>query len=77
MCTHCSSTLVWTTYCRSMKRNEKTHRSKQAYIPVGKLCLHCGFYQDMLSEEERVRMITRRVGLQKRLMEPEVVPEEK
>ncbi len=45
----CNSTLVYTTYIRVMKRNEKTHRSKQQFVPVGLLCLDCHNLQFMLS----------------------------
>ncbi len=48
VCTSCSSTLGYTAYIRTVRRGSKSHRAKQAYIPVGVLCLHCGGWQATL-----------------------------
>ncbi len=41
VCTYCHSALCYTTYIRTVRRNAKSHRSKQAYLPAGTLCLDC------------------------------------
>jgi len=46
----CNSKLVYTSYIRVMKYNDKTHRSKQQYVPVGLLCLDCAALQMTLSD---------------------------
>ncbi len=60
ICGQCTSTLIYTTYVRAMRRNARTHRSKQAYIAAGLLCLDCNNFQLTIEPEEVERIRERR-----------------
>ncbi len=62
-CIHCTSNLVYTQYIRVMRRNEKTHRSKQQFIPMSLICLDCKAIQWMLSETTVDSIRKRRVDI--------------
>ncbi len=47
-CSYCNSSLAYTTYIRTLRRNPSSHRSKQVYVPAGILCLDCGHTQPTL-----------------------------
>jgi len=61
ICNECGSNLSYTTYIRSVRRSEKTHHTRQAWIPAGRLCLDCKYHQTTLDAEE-VRITRRRRG---------------
>ncbi len=55
-CQRCTSTLVYTTYIRTLKRSAVTHHTKQAYIPAGLLCLECAQFSFHFPPEELKNM---------------------
>ncbi len=56
-CTNCTGTLMYTTYIRTLVRNETTHRSKQQYVPIGIVCLDCKALQYSMLSQQRIAAI--------------------
>ncbi len=61
-CTNCSSSLTYTTYIRVTRRGAKSHRSKQQFLPAGRLCLSCGTFQATLDLALQEQILRRRRG---------------
>ncbi len=40
-CPSCNRHTEYTTYIRSVRRNERTHHNKQSWLPVGFVCVFC------------------------------------
>lgn len=66
-CQLCGLDFMYTSYIRVMRRNEKTHRSKQTWIPVGRTCVNCGANVNTLEEPMRRDIINRRTSKDKQL----------
>ncbi len=59
-CVKCNEAFAYTTYIRVMKRSEKTHRSRQVWLPVGHYCVSCGHSVQYLDDTNRRAIIARR-----------------
>ncbi len=60
-CVKCNEPYAYTTYIRVMRRSEKTHRSRQVWLPIGRHCVNCGYSVQDLDNPTRRAIIARRV----------------
>ncbi len=59
-CVKCNEAFAYTSYIRVMKRSEKTHRSRQVWLPMGIYCVSCGHSVQNLDDRSRRAIIARR-----------------
>ncbi len=58
-CPNCNRHTEYTTYIRSVRRNSTTHHNKQAWLPVGFVCVICEHFTFTM-EPGQVEATTRR-----------------
>ncbi len=66
-CPDCNMDFVYTTYIRTMKRNEKSHRSKQTWTSIGRHCINCGYTAVDLDTANRRAIMARRMNRDKQI----------
>ncbi len=59
-CMKCNEPFAYTSYIRVMKRSDRTHRSRQVWVPIGHYCVSCGHAVEYLDEPSRRAIIARR-----------------
>ncbi len=58
-CPACSRHSEYTAYVRSVRRNSKTHHNKQAWIPVGFVCVYCEHFTFTMDPGEKINTLMR------------------
>lgn len=71
-CPQCQGSYVYTTYVRVMRRSEKTHRSRQTWLPFGRACINCDYTVITIEMKTRRDIMARRANTDRQLKLTEV-----